>query len=324
MASILRKLGLRTAELFVEKVLSHSESGVYEIKSIIINGNNKNITFIIHFIKPSSNVTRLIQFIKEKIGFENNIPFPSKYKIYVLDEFLQDCTSEVVELQEEEILINLNKIIRLKSKRYIIQARGPYQYKIKNFFDYSYRNHPTLEDDIFKQYSVKIVFYRSMFITEELQLLDIPLKVNIPIYFLNKVIFTQRMLRLKKAIEANLDFRKKYHKYKEMFEGYLNISYEKLWNYIGLFMLKFQDRVKNRFKEFFILECNASAYMSTASLSHKKAYPEFPEMSIELTILVDYRDEKDKIIDLHVQLDKQKLESIASKVWRKIRERKLN
>jgi len=45
-------------------------------------------------------------------------------------------------------------------------------------------------------------------------------------------------------------------------------------------------------------------------------------MGIEITILVDYRGEKDKIIGLMLQLDKTKLFDIASKVWRKIRERK--
>lgn len=318
MKEMLRDLGFKSAKEVINRLLSTSKSNIYEIKSIIISGVSKYLDFTIHFIKSSRRKHALIAFLRDNLGFSDYIPFPSTFSIIIKDNLINDVTDQAVEYPQGVTIINLNKLLALQGKVFVINVRGHWEGNIKELIKDFSRNRPIFEDDNLRKYTFKFIFYRSSFVTEDLSLLDIPIKVFLPIGFLNKIIFDDKILLLKKYIEKYKDIRRKYKEYTKILENSKGIPYDKLWNYVGRLFLKLQVSIEKRYNEFLTLTSISHSNISNVVLIHKRAYPDLPDLNLEATILVDYRKQEDKIIDLELTLDKEKLNKITSKLWSKI------
>lgn len=318
MKELLRDLGYKSAKEIINRLLSTSKSNVYEIKSIIINGINKYLEFTIHFIKSSRKKHALIAFLRDNLGFSDYIPFPSTFSVIIKNNLFNEVTDQAVENQQGVTIINLNKLLALPGKVFVINVRGHYEGKIRDLVKPFPRNRPIFEDDNLRKNTFKLVFYRSSFVTEDLSLLDIPIKVFLSIGFLNKIIFDDKILLLKKYIEKFKDNRRKYKEYTERLEKSKGIPYDKFWNYVGRLILRLQVSIEKRFNEFLTLTSTSHCSISNVVLTHKRAYPDLPDLNLEATILVDYRKKEDKIIDLELTLDKEKLRKITDKLWSKI------
>ena len=161
MKDIIKELGFGTAKLYLEKLLSSSHSGLWEIKEIIYNGVFNRIAFIIHFYKPKQRGSKILSYFREEFGLGKYLPFPYDFKIKVKTALLEDITDQVLIHEPVNTLVNLEELVRMPIKDFIIDARGSFKIDIHDIIYSDGRERPTFESTTVRIYTIKVIFFKT-------------------------------------------------------------------------------------------------------------------------------------------------------------------
>lgn len=317
MKDIIKELGFGTAKLYLEKLLSSSHSGHYEIKEIIYNGVFNRITFIIHFYKPKQSGSKILSYFREEFGIGKYLPFPYEFKIKVKTALLEDITDQVLKHEHLNTLVNLEELVKMPIRDFIIHARGPFKIKVHDLIYADGRERPTFESNTVRIYTIKVIFFKTPFITENLSLIDIPLKLDIPVDYINETFLTKTLEDRRKYLEKSKTKSRKDQVFEKSFEQKMHFPIEQFGNKLIDFMNKLHHRVENRFNEFLLIEKPENLEISNVSLVDKHILRELPHLALRVSFLLDYNNKSDRFINISLKFKKDVFYKIASKVWRK-------
>ena len=317
MKDIIKELGFGTAKLYLEKLLSSSHSGHWEIKEIMYNGVFNRITFIIHFYKPKQRGTKILSYFREEFGVGKYLPFPYDFKINVKTALLDDITDQVLTHEPVNTLVNLEELVRMPIRDFIIHARGPFKIDVHDLIHCDGRDRPTFENLSFRIYTIKVIFFKTLFITENLSLTDIPVVLDIPVEFINKTFLTKTLEDRRKYLEKSKTKSRKDQVFETSFEQAMGFPIERFGNVLWDFMKKLQNRVQNRFNEFLLIENHDNLEISKVILFDRQILGEIPKLYLRVSFLLEYNKESDKYINISLKFKKDVFYKIASKVWRK-------
>lgn len=317
MKDLIKELGFSTAKLYLEKLLSSSHSGHWEIKEIIYNGVFNRISFIIHFYKPKQRGNKILSYFREEFGVRKYLPFPYAFKINVKTALLDDITAQVLKHEHVNTIVNLEELVRMPIKDFIIHATGPFKIDVHDLIYSDGRDRPTFESSTVRIYTIKVIFYKTSFITENLSLMDIPLELDIPVEFINETFLTKTLEDRRQYLEKSKTKSRKDQVFEKSFEQAMGFPIERFGDVLWDFMKKLQIRVQNRFNEFLLIENPENLEISKVTLANRQILGELPKLYLRISFLLDYNKESDRYINISLRFKKDVFYKIASKVWRK-------
>ncbi|MHA1251736.1 MAG: hypothetical protein ACTSRP_17230 [Candidatus Helarchaeota archaeon] len=311
-------LGLRV----INKLLSQKDTTIFKIRSVYINGNNQTIQLFIYLNKSTYKGRKFKQRVRELLGLRDDISFNKDYDIHIRNSLNnEDITDEVIEYDAAKKIIKLNKLIGLTGKTFILDISGPFPLDSNRIFDCIPNREPKYDDDHNRVYNIKIVIFDKFCLTEELFLISIPIEIPFPVEFVSKNLLTKKQQKLLHLIDLHLDDRKKYNRYKKDLEQSLGLDPDELKSAIASFLGILERRVRIRFSEFLTVNTSSNrVFISKCVIDFPrvgKGY--FPRILIVPTICFDYQNNDDKIIDIDLNINKEKLIKIAKKAWSKIK-----
>jgi len=214
-------------------------------------------------------------------------------------------------------LVKLERLVRMPLKDFIIHARGPLKIDVHDIIHADGRDRSTFESSTVRIYTIKVIFYKTSFITENLSLVDIPIELDIPVEFINKTFLTKTLEERRKYLEKSKTKRRKDQVFEKSFEQSMGFPIERFGDVLRDFMKKLQQRVQNRFNEFLLVENPENLEISKVTLVDRQILGVLPKMYLRVSILLDYNKESDRYVNISLRFKKEVFYKIASKVWRK-------
>lgn len=309
------------AQGVIERLLNLAEPNVVEIKEIIINGNTDTIHTIIHFYKSQKLMERLIARFQSKN--KKGIRLDKESEIVITDEFGNNITDQVLLYEPIYTIIPYKELFKLPGERFIIQVDAPFKLEYDSLFLIDKGVEPVLNTASNLLYRFKVYIYQNKYISDNIRYLNIPFSYPILIDFVKsrflKPLETKELRLLSKAKRPS----RRYNEIKTKLEQRWGFNPDDLDIRIRAFMRKLEKKSKVRFNEFISLTCStAKVRLTKLEMEFDKVQNSLPAFYYFPKILFNYHEGDDNLMEIEININKDKLNQIVDKIWSKIKKPK--
>lgn len=306
------------AQGVIERLLNLAEPNVVEVKEIIINGNTDTIHTILHFYKSQKLMERFIAKFKSKN--KNVIRLDKEAEVVITDEFGNNITDQVLQFEPIHTIIPYKELFKLAGERFIIQVDAPFKLRYNSLFFIDKEVEPVLNTPKNLLYRFKLYIYQNKYISNDIRYLNIPFSYPILIDFVKKRFLGSLEIKELRLLSKAKRPSRQYNETKTKLEKRWGFNPDDLDINIRAFMKKLEQRSKVRFSEFISVSCNtAKVRLTKLEMEFDKVQNSLPVFYYLLKVLFNYHEGDDNLMEIDININKEKLNRIVDKIWSKIK-----
>lgn len=305
----------------VKKFLSYSEKNILKHKQIIINGFQNTIYFCSELFTGRRNIVAQKLEVKYNQFFNknHNIPFPRNFKIEIRDELNNDVSKEIIELKGKNQILPLYKFTQAKGSHFTVEARGPFREDYQKLYYVHIEREPFLKNDGKEIcFRVRLVFYSRRYPCNEVQYIQIPIQIKLPLFFFVTDVFSMKYIKLIEFLRKNSHKGRKLDRYKKTARQIYNVDVDKFENAVSFLYQDLSLYLEDNFNNHFSIQSDIEATIRSIKVSFASVFQGIPKPGVEGILSVDYSSQEKNIFYIDIILDKEKFISKSKRMWEQV------